>query len=97
MMLNISSFYIFPLLVSLAAFLVYEETGHVISPSMTYTVIAVFNILKEPLKILPTMINIYIEAFLSMKRIQDYMMQDEIDPFMIDYYPKDKFNYAVEI
>ena len=97
MTLNISSFYIFPLLVCMTAFLVYECTGHVLSPSMTYTVIAVFNILKEPLKIIPTLINLYVEAILSMNRIQDYMMQDEVDPLMIEYYPKDNFNYAVEI
>ena len=43
------------------------------------------------------MVNIFLEAFMSVKRIEEYLHQEEVDPNLIDQLPFDPFNLAVDI
>ena len=95
--LNISSFHIMPLIVCLASFGLYLGTGNVLSPSLTYTVILVFNLLKDPLKFVPVIISIILDCIIALRRIQEYLMQEEIDPLLRNAQPFDPFALALDI
>ena len=41
---------------------------------------SLFNILRVPLGMLPTVISMVIEASISMKRLSKFLQNDEIDP-----------------
>ena len=86
-----------PMIVCFVAFAIFIGIGHTLSPSLTYSVILLFNILKDPLKFMPIMVNIFLEAFMSVKRIEEYLHQEEVDPNLIDQLPFDPFNLAVDI
>ncbi len=95
--LNISSFYVMPMLVCFVTFAVFVGTGHRLEPSLTYTVVLVFNILKEPLKMLPSIIGLGLELSIAMSRIEEFLRQEEVDPNLIDNLPYDPFNLALVI
>jgi ABC-type bacteriocin/lantibiotic exporter with double-glycine peptidase domain len=54
--ISITSMYFFPQVLSAVVFSVYIGSGHVLDLSIAYTVMTIFNNLKEPLRMLPMFI-----------------------------------------
>ena len=86
-----------PILVSLLSFGVYLLQGNKLTPSTVFTVIMIFSILKGPLNELPWQILFFIDFFISIRRIEEFIEQDDVDEAKIEKLETDSFNYALEI
>lgn len=66
-----------PLLVALATFASYVWSGHQLDVASALTALALFEILRFPLAMLPQVINNTVEAAVSLKRIRSFLLCDE--------------------
>ena len=62
-----------PILVSLSSFMVYALLGKQMSAAMAFPALALFNLLRQPLMMLPNYINSVINAKVSIGRLQTYL------------------------
>lgn len=69
-----------PFLVSLVTFLAYTLAGHTLTAQKAFVSLALFNLLRFPLAMLPMMISALVEASVSLKRIRTFLLLDEKDP-----------------
>ena len=65
--------------------------------STAYTVMTVFNLLKEPMRLFPYFIGQVIELLISMKRIQEFLLCQNINPSIIHTSDNEEGNNAIEI
>ena len=72
-----------PLFVSIITFTAYTLAGHPLSPTTAFTSLALFNILRFPLNMLPSIISSIINAVISLKRLRIYLTGAEMDPHAI--------------
>jgi ATP-binding cassette subfamily C (CFTR/MRP) protein 1 len=63
-----------PLLVALATFAAYVWSGHQLDVASALTALALFDILRFPLAMLPQVINNTVEASVSLNRIRSFLM-----------------------
>ncbi|XP_058820090.1 multidrug resistance-associated protein 1-like [Topomyia yanbarensis] len=73
---------IVPFLVTLVSFAVYvlmDENNH-LDPQTAFVSLALFNILRFPLQILPIMITVSMQAWVSVQRINKFMNSAELNP-----------------
>lgn len=63
----------------------YVLLGNTLTAANTFTLISLFQILQEPLRSLPQAINALIEANVSMKRMQKFLLTDEVMMDCIEY------------
>ena len=70
-----------PFLVSLVTFAVYvlSDKNNVLDAQKAFTSLALFNILRFPLSMLPMMITSAVQASVSIKRINKFMRSEELD------------------
>jgi ATP-binding cassette, subfamily C (CFTR/MRP), member 1 len=66
-----------PLLVALATFAAYVWSGHQLDVASALTALALFEILRFPLAMLPQVINNTVEAAVSLNRIRSFLLCDE--------------------
>ncbi|XP_063974574.1 multidrug resistance-associated protein 1 isoform X3 [Diachasmimorpha longicaudata] len=71
-----------PFLVSLVSFAtyVYIDENNVLNSSKAFVSLSLFNILRFPLSMLPMMISNVVQASVSVKRINIFMNNEELDP-----------------
>jgi ATP-binding cassette, subfamily C (CFTR/MRP), member 1 len=69
-----------PLAVALATFAAYIWSGHKLEVASALTSLALFDILRFPLFMLPQVINNIVEAGVSMERIRSFLLCDEYTP-----------------
>eukprot|EP00043_Microstomoeca_roanoka_P016335 m.166363 g.166363 ORF g.166363 m.166363 type:complete len:1602 (+) comp16436_c27_seq1:218-5023(+) len=69
-----------PFFVSLVTFLTYTLTGHSLTAQKAFVALALFNLLRFPLTMLPFMISGLVEASVSVKRLRTFLLHDEKDP-----------------
>jgi len=62
---------------------VYIGTGNSISLAKAYTVMTVFNLVAQPIRILPQFVGQMVEFMVSMRRIQAYLACKEINPTIL--------------
>ena len=62
------------MLVSLSSFMVYALLGKQMSAAMAFPALALFNLLRQPLMMLPNYINSVINARVSIARLQTYLL-----------------------
>lgn len=67
-----------PIFASTVAFVTYSSTGNVIDPAPVFSSLAMFNVLRLPLNLLPIVIAQTIDAWVSLKRIEEYLVAEEI-------------------
>lgn len=65
----ISSLYFFPQVLSSVVFATYIGNDHYISLSTAFSVLIFFDLIKEPMRQLPTFISSFIQLLVSMRRI----------------------------
>ncbi|XP_076819730.1 multidrug resistance-associated protein 1-like isoform X2 [Clavelina lepadiformis] len=75
-----------PFLVSLTTFAVYvlSDTSHVLNAQKAFVSISLFNILQFPLIMLPMLLSFMVQAKVSLKRLQRFLNNDELDPSSVD-------------
>ena len=57
-----------------------------------------FNMLRGPLEQLPGLLNYYAELFVSLKRIEEFLEQEDRDEEVVDWVEKaDPFALALEV
>eukprot|EP00090_Calanus_glacialis_P002437 TRINITY_DN11824_c0_g1_i1.p1 TRINITY_DN11824_c0_g1~~TRINITY_DN11824_c0_g1_i1.p1 ORF type:complete len:1639 (-),score=332.95 TRINITY_DN11824_c0_g1_i1:544-5460(-) len=86
-----------PFVVSLVTFAVYvlSDENNVLDAQKAFTSLALFNILRFPLSMLPMMITSAIQASVSIKRINKFMRCEELDPNSI--VKNDKSSEAISV
>eukprot|EP00644_Phytophthora_capsici_P009579 jgi/Phyca11/6695/fgenesh1_pm.PHYCAscaffold_13_\ len=78
---NITILWSSPLAVSAVSFAVYAIVlGNELTAAKVFTAIALFNALRDPLRDLPTVIQMFIQAKISIDRFSDYLSLDEFTP-----------------
>ncbi|XP_036051186.1 canalicular multispecific organic anion transporter 2 [Onychomys torridus] len=75
-----------PFLVTLITLGVYVcvDENNVLDAEKAFVSLSLFNILKIPLNMLPQLISGLTQASVSLKRIQDFLNQDELDPHCVE-------------
>lgn len=66
-----------PIYASFLSFITYSLTDHGLGPAEVFSSLALFNGLRLPLNLLPLVIGSIVDAWSSMKRIQDFMLSEE--------------------
>ncbi|KAI0398246.1 ATP-binding cassette transporter protein [Xylariaceae sp. FL0594] len=66
-----------PIYASFLAFITYSLTDHGLAPAEVFSSLALFNGLRLPLNLLPLVIGQVVDAWSSLKRIQEYMLSQE--------------------
>ncbi|XP_049823779.1 multidrug resistance-associated protein 1 isoform X4 [Aethina tumida] len=71
-----------PFLVSLVTFATYVlvDESNVLDANKAYVSISLFNILRFPLSMLPMMISNMVQTWVSVKRINKFLNEEELDP-----------------
>lgn len=83
-----------PVFASMLAFITYSLTDNRLDPASVFSSLALFNVLRLPLNMLPMVIALTIDAWVSLGRLQDYLLAEELkDQTVLD----DDLNYAIEI
>lgn len=59
--------------------LVYYWTGHQLTPEIVFPTMALFTLLRLPLILLPMVISMAVDGFVSAKRVQKFLLADELD------------------
>ncbi|KAL1733355.1 hypothetical protein EV714DRAFT_246810 [Schizophyllum commune] len=67
-----------PILISVTSFFVYVATGHKLTVSTAFTAITLFNMIRQPLNTIPTMIVQILQCNVALKRIAVYLDEDEV-------------------
>ena len=77
-----------PTLVGLASFLIHTSLmGKSLSPSVGYTSMLLFNLLKSPVTIFPDVLNTLVRARVSLNRIQEYLDAADVSGLLPDAEP----------
>lgn len=63
---------------------VYVDESNVLDAEKAFVSLSLFNILKIPLNMLPQLISGLTQASVSLKRIQDFLNQNELDPQCVE-------------
>jgi len=85
-----------PAILQATTFSAYIGTGHTIDIATAYTLITVFNLISQPLRMLPMFIGNCVEFSVSMRRIQKFLTCEELNPMLIDQKQHSAIN-AIEV
>ena len=81
--LVVASLYFFTNILSAVIFTTYIGLGSTLSLDIAFTVISVLNIISNPMRTLPMFLGSLIDLTVSLNRIQDFLIIDEISPTQI--------------
>ncbi|KAI5710680.1 hypothetical protein M8J75_010653 [Diaphorina citri] len=84
--------------VSLVSFAVYllSDDSHVLDAQIAFVSLSLFNILRFPLSMLPMLISQLVQASVSVKRINSFMNQEDLDPNAVTHDPDEKDPLVIE-
>lgn len=68
-----------PVMVSLSSFTAYTLLGGILTPAKAFTSLALFNILRFPMAVLPSVISNLVEALVSIDRVLKFLKSPEVD------------------
>ncbi|ETN62869.1 multidrug resistance-associated protein 1 [Anopheles darlingi] len=86
------TFTIAPFLVTLVSFAVYVlvDEENILDPQTAFVSLALFNILRFPLGMLPMMVTFSMQAWVSVKRIDKFLNSAELDPSNVTHNKSDE-------
>ena len=93
----VTSLYFFPSLLSAVLFSVYIALGNTLDLDIAFTVMTILNLIKGPLRSLPSFIGQLIEFQVSMTRIQEFILVSEVNPAMIRNIPQEEAQDSITI
>ncbi|XP_055643285.1 multidrug resistance-associated protein 1 isoform X8 [Toxorhynchites rutilus septentrionalis] len=87
-----------PFLVSIITFSVYvlSDDSNVLTPVKAFVCLTLFDILKMPLVLLPMLIVYIVETSVSVKRINKFLNQEELDPDNVQHDEKQSCPLVIE-
>ncbi|KAL1635190.1 ATP-binding cassette transporter yor1 [Neofusicoccum ribis] len=68
-----------PVFASMLSFITYSLSNHILDPAPIFSSLALFNSLRLPLNLLPLVLGQAIDAYSSIKRIQEFLLAEEAD------------------
>ena len=71
-----------PVLVALVTFSVFTALGHDLTPSVAFSSVALFNVLRFPLNALPVVVSTIVELRVSLTRMQAFLDTPERAPYL---------------
>ncbi|CAG8701408.1 5708_t:CDS:10, partial [Dentiscutata erythropus] len=85
---------VMPVFASILSFVVFVLAGGTLTSELVFSSLALFNIIRLPLKLLPMVIAVATDAWVSLGRIQEILLADELE-----YSPKIDFNdkFAIKV
>ncbi|OLN82088.1 Oligomycin resistance ATP-dependent permease YOR1-like protein 1 [Colletotrichum chlorophyti] len=66
-----------PIFASMLSFVTYAKTDNALNPAEVFSSLALFNGLRIPLNLLPLVLGQVVDAWSSLKRIQDFLLAEE--------------------
>ena len=78
-----------PFMVGLGAFTYYVLMGNTLTAQNAFVTLSYLNIMRMPLAMLPMMMVFLIQVNVSLKRINKFMNNDELDPFAVSHEKSD--------
>ncbi|KAF9881046.1 ABC transporter family protein [Colletotrichum karsti] len=66
-----------PIFASMLSFITYAKTNNALNPAEIFSSLALFNGLRLPLNLLPLVLGQVVDAWSSLKRIQEFMLAEE--------------------
>ncbi|XP_032429695.1 canalicular multispecific organic anion transporter 2 isoform X2 [Xiphophorus hellerii] len=86
-----------PFLVALTTFAVFVSVDekNILDAEKAFVSLSLFNILRFPLNMLPQVISSLVQASVSLKRIQNFLSHDELDPNSVDRKTSSEFAVSV--
>ena len=66
-----------PIFASMLSFITYSLTAHALDPAKVFSSLALFNGLRMPLNLLPLVLGQVIDAWSSLGRIEEYLLEEE--------------------
>lgn len=79
-----SSLYFFPASLQAICYTFFIGFGGRLSLGVGYVVLNVFNMIRDPIRMLPLFIGFAVEFAISMRRIQEFLLLDEINETIVD-------------
>lgn len=67
-----------PIFASMLSFIAYSLTHHGLSPAEIFSSLALFNGLRIPLNLLPLVLGQVVDAWSSLKRIEEFLLEEEM-------------------
>jgi ABC-type multidrug transport system fused ATPase/permease subunit len=86
-----------PLLVSIATFATYTLAGNDLTAEAAFTALALFNILRFPINMLPNVITGLVESNVAIGRLETFLSSNELDPDAVRRESSSRGDNAVEI
>ncbi|KAI9280863.1 P-loop containing nucleoside triphosphate hydrolase protein [Umbelopsis sp. AD052] len=79
-----------PVIASILSFITYSLTGHILEPSLIFSSLTIFNLVRMPLMFLPMVIGAFVDGQVSLNRIQEMFVADELEKLPeVNYDAKD--------
>ena len=69
-----------PLLVALASFATFVLSGHPLTPQTAFVALALFNIIRFPIIMVPYLISFLVECSVSITRMNKFLNHEDLDP-----------------
>jgi multidrug resistance-associated protein (MRP) len=79
-----------PFVISAASFAVFvlsDPVNNILTPQVAFVSLSLFNLLRFPMNMLPTMITYLVQASVASKRITEFLVADELDPKIVKDLP----------
>lgn len=64
---------------------VLSDPRHILSPDKAFVSLSLFNILRFPLSMLPMVIAYTVQAQVSIKRLNHFLVNEELEPDAVTY------------
>ena len=93
----VTNLYFFPQVLSAVVFSFYIGFGGTLSLDIAFTVITILGLIKDPLRALPLFVGQLIEFRVSMRRIQDFLLVEEVNHSMVCEVPAQSTDEAILI
>ena len=87
---TVTSLYFFSSLLSAVVFAFYIGLGNTLDLDIAFTVLTILNLIKEPLRSLPRFVGNCIEFQVSMARIQEFILVDEVNTTVLRKVPQEE-------
>lgn len=73
------------------------DEKNILTPQIAFVALNLFNIIRFPLIMLPDLVSHFVEARVSVKRINKFLNSDELDTDSIEHYSQESQFFKVQI
>ncbi len=95
--LNVTFGYFFPQSLSAIVLSVYIATGNILDLGTAYTASIIFMMIEDPLRSVPDFVSQYVELLISMRRIQEFLLCQEVNKTLVVQQEEETTLNAIEI